>query len=111
MAIGPGTETPSTGNVPSVVKAGHIPRWQGHAPAVSFSYPFPGARLQEQLAGIRPGRRTPMKKIICVAAMFLFATPAFAFHCPANMAEIDAALRWPIERFRPPSEKLVGISL
>ncbi|WP_193175852.1 hypothetical protein [Oricola nitratireducens] len=33
-----------------------------------------------------------MKKIICVAAMFLFATPAFAFHCPADMAEIDAAL-------------------
>lgn len=33
-----------------------------------------------------------MKKIICVAAMLVFATPAFAFHCPADMAEIDAAL-------------------
>ena len=29
----------------------------------------------------------------------------------AMLAEIDAALRWPIERFRPPSEKLVGIRM
>jgi radical SAM superfamily enzyme YgiQ (UPF0313 family) len=29
----------------------------------------------------------------------------------AMLAEIDAALCWPMERFRPPSEKLVGIGL
>jgi radical SAM superfamily enzyme YgiQ (UPF0313 family) len=29
----------------------------------------------------------------------------------AMLAEIDAALRWPLERFRPPTEKLVGMSL
>ena len=29
----------------------------------------------------------------------------------AMLAEIDAALRWPLERFRPPTEKLVGMNL
>lgn len=30
---------------------------------------------------------------------------------PAMLAEIDEALEWPPERFRPPTEKLVGLSL
>jgi radical SAM superfamily enzyme YgiQ (UPF0313 family) len=30
---------------------------------------------------------------------------------PAMLAEIDEALEWPLERFRPPTEKLVGLSL
>ncbi len=34
-----------------------------------------------------------MKKTILAAALSLtFATPAFAFHCPADMAKIDAKL-------------------
>lgn len=33
-----------------------------------------------------------MRKIILAGAFIAFATPAFAFHCPADMAEIDAAL-------------------
>jgi hypothetical protein len=34
-----------------------------------------------------------MKRIVLAAALTLaFATPAFAFHCPADMAKIDAKL-------------------
>jgi hypothetical protein len=33
-----------------------------------------------------------MKMILPLAAALAFATPAFAFHCPADMAKIDAAL-------------------
>ncbi len=34
-----------------------------------------------------------MKRILLAAvALGFFATPAFAFHCPADMAKIDAAL-------------------
>jgi hypothetical protein len=34
-----------------------------------------------------------MKRFILAAALTLaFATPAFAFHCPADMAKIDAKL-------------------
>ena len=33
-----------------------------------------------------------MKLIVSLATAFAFATPAFAFHCPADMAKIDAAL-------------------
>jgi hypothetical protein len=33
-----------------------------------------------------------MKMILPLAAAPAFATPAFAFHCPADMAKIDAAL-------------------
>ncbi len=33
-----------------------------------------------------------MKSILPLAAAMAFATPAFAFHCPADMAKIDAAL-------------------
>ena len=29
----------------------------------------------------------------------------------AMLAEIDAALQWPLGRFRPPTEKLVGMNL
>ena len=32
------------------------------------------------------------KSLIIVALAFGFATPAFAFHCPKDMAAIDAAL-------------------
>ena len=34
-----------------------------------------------------------MKPIIAAAALSLLAGPAFAFQCPADMAEIDAALQ------------------
>ncbi len=34
-----------------------------------------------------------MKSIIAAAALSLLAGPAFAFQCPADMAEIDAALQ------------------
>ena len=30
---------------------------------------------------------------------------------PVMLAEIDEALQWPLQRFRPPTEKLVGIQL
>lgn len=33
-----------------------------------------------------------MKKILLTGAFIALATPALAFHCPADMAEIDAAL-------------------
>ncbi len=33
-----------------------------------------------------------MRKTLLVAAFVAFATPALAFHCPGDMAEIDAAL-------------------
>jgi hypothetical protein len=34
-----------------------------------------------------------MKRCVLAAALMLaFATPAFAFHCPADMAKIDAKL-------------------
>jgi hypothetical protein len=32
------------------------------------------------------------KPVIVVAVLALFATPAFAFHCPADMKKIDAAM-------------------
>ncbi len=35
---------------------------------------------------------TAMKLILPLAAAILFATPAFAFQCPGDMAKIDAAL-------------------
>ncbi len=34
-----------------------------------------------------------MKMILPLAAALAFATPAFAFHCPADMTKIDAALQ------------------
>jgi hypothetical protein len=34
-----------------------------------------------------------MKMILPLAAALAFATPAFAFHCPADMAKIDTALK------------------
>lgn len=33
-----------------------------------------------------------MKRLIATLALVTLATPAFAFQCPADMAEIDAAL-------------------
>ncbi|WP_372604641.1 hypothetical protein [Actibacterium sp.] len=33
-----------------------------------------------------------MTRLFTAAAFCLLAAPAFAFHCPADMAEIDAAL-------------------
>ena len=33
-----------------------------------------------------------MKRILAAAALALVAGPAFAFQCPADMAQIDAAL-------------------
>ncbi len=33
-----------------------------------------------------------MKPIVLAAALCLAAAPAFAFHCPADMSKIDAAL-------------------
>lgn len=34
-----------------------------------------------------------MKRLVLAAALTVFAaSPAFAYHCPADMAEIDAAL-------------------
>ena len=34
-----------------------------------------------------------MKRLVLAAALSVFAvSPAFAYHCPADMAEIDAAL-------------------
>ncbi|WP_353471526.1 hypothetical protein PVT71_09410 [Salipiger sp. H15] len=33
-----------------------------------------------------------MKRFVLAAALSLAAAPAFAFHCPADMAKIDAAL-------------------
>lgn len=33
-----------------------------------------------------------MRKTLLVTAFVAFATPALAFHCPVDMAEIDAAL-------------------
>ncbi len=33
-----------------------------------------------------------MKRITLAAALFFAASTAFAFHCPADMAKIDAAL-------------------
>ena len=34
-----------------------------------------------------------MKLILPLAAALAFATPALAFHCPADMAKIDAAMQ------------------
>ena len=36
--------------------------------------------------------KNTMKSILSLAVAMAFATPAFAFHCPADMAKIDAAL-------------------
>ena len=36
--------------------------------------------------------RSIMRRIALAAGLALFAGPAFAFHCPADMAKIDAAL-------------------
>ncbi len=33
-----------------------------------------------------------MKRLTLAAALCLMSAPAFAFHCPMDMAEIDAAL-------------------
>ncbi len=33
-----------------------------------------------------------MRKLLITAAFVMVAAPAFAFHCPNDMAEIDAAL-------------------
>lgn len=33
-----------------------------------------------------------MRRIVLAAVLSLAAAPAFAFHCPADMAKIDAAL-------------------
>lgn len=33
-----------------------------------------------------------MKRVLLAAALSLAAAPAFAFHCPQDMAQIDAAL-------------------
>lgn len=33
-----------------------------------------------------------MKKVIALAAMVFFSAAAYAFHCPADMKKIDAAL-------------------
>lgn len=33
-----------------------------------------------------------MKPILCAALVVCLATPALAFHCPADMAKIDRAL-------------------
>jgi hypothetical protein len=37
-------------------------------------------------------RRTTMKRIIPAAALLLASSAALAFHCPADMKKIDAAL-------------------
>ena len=34
-----------------------------------------------------------LRKLMIVTAVVAFATPALAFHCPADMAKIDAALQ------------------
>ena len=61
-------------------------------------------RLVEHLAG-------PTTLLSDHVSNFLDVRGRIPHDKPAMLAEIDEALQWPLKRFRPPTEFLVGLGL